>query len=156
MVISYRDLLEVFWNSHSATALPYSSQYKSIIFYHNDEQKALAEETRVNLQASLNRQVYTEIVPARMFYQAENYHQKYYLRQIPQLETEFLLKYPDIDDFVGSTAVARVNGYAAGFGTIENLDEELESFGLSEKGQEIIKSLAERGLTPACPVSTTP
>lgn len=154
-MISYRDLLDVFWNSHSPTAIPYSSQYKSIIFYYNDEQKALAEETRDNLQSSLNRQVYTEIVPAGAFYQAEDYHQKYYLRQIPQLETEFLLKYPDINDFVNSTAVARVNGYAAGFGTTENMDKELALLGFSEKGQEIIKNLARQGLTPACPVSTT-
>jgi peptide-methionine (S)-S-oxide reductase len=135
--------------------MPYSSQYKSIIFYHNDEQKALAEETRDNLQSSLNRQVYTEIVPAGAFYPAEDYHQKYYLRQIPQLEAEFLRKYPDINDFVNSTAVARVNGYVAGFGTIEDLDKELVSLGLSEKGQEILKNLARQGLTPACPVSAT-
>jgi len=154
-VISYGDLLDVFWYSHSPTAMPFSDQYKSVIFYHDDEQKALAEETRDNLQTSLNRQVFTEIVPARMFYIAEDYHQKYYLRGIPRLEAEFMAKYPDANDFVNSTAVARANGYAGGFGTPEAMEEELASLGLSAESEEIIRDLAERGLTPACPVPTS-
>ena len=136
--------------------MPWSDQYKSVIFYHNDEQKALAEETRDNLQASLNRQVFTEIVPAGTFYLAEDYHQKYYLRGIPRLETEFMAKYPDINDFVNSTAVTRANGYAGSFGTPEDLQEELGLLGLSAESQEIIRDIAEQGLAPACPVSLTP
>lgn len=155
-MISYRDLLEVFWYSHDPTAVSYSDQYKSIIFYHDDEQKRLAEETRDELEASLNRTVYTEIVPARMFYLAEDYHQKYYLRQVSQLEAEFLLKYPDINDFVNSTAAARVNGYVAGFGTTEDLDKELASLGLSPESQELIRGLAKKGLTPACSIRPSP
>jgi hypothetical protein len=137
--------------------MPFSDQYKSVIFYHNDEQKALAEEARDNLQASLNRQVFTEIVPAGIFYPAEDYHQKYYLRGIPRLEAEFMAKYPDITEFTLSTAVARANGYAGGFGTPGVLQEELGLLGLSPEGEEIIRQLAEgQGLTPACPVSATP
>ena len=154
-MISYRDLLEVFWYSHSPTDIPYSDQYKAVIFYHNDEQKALAEETRDSLQASLNRQIFTEITPAGIFYPAEDYHQKYYLRGIPQLEAEVMAKYPDIDDFTLSTAVARANGYAGGFGTPEVLEEELGLLGLSPESEDIIRQLAERrGIIPACPVST--
>ena len=152
-MISYHDLLDVFWYSHSPTAIPYSDQYKSVIFYHNDEQKALAEETRDNLQASLNTQVFTEIVPAVIFYPAEDYHQKYYLQGIPRLDAEFMAKYPDINDFTLSTAVARANGYVGGFGTPEALEEELGLLGLSAEGEEIIRDLAEDGLTQACPAS---
>lgn len=156
-VISYRDLLDVFWYSHSPTAMPYSYQYKSIIFYHNDEQKALAEESKNNIQAGLGRQVYTEIVPAGTFYPAEDYHQKYYLRGIPRLEAELEAKYPDITEFSLSTAVARANGYAGGFGTPEVLREELGLMGLSPEGEAIIKQLVERrGIIPACPASVTP
>ncbi len=154
-MISYRDLLDVFWYSHTPTTMPWSDQYKSVIFYHNDEQKALAEESRDNLQASMNGQIFTEIVPAGIFYPAEDYHQKYYLRGIPRLEAEFEAKYPDINDFTLSTAVARANGYAGGFGTPEVLQEELGLLGLSPEGEEIIKQIAERrGIIPACPVST--
>ena len=152
-MISYHDLLDVFWYSHSPTAIPYSDQYKSVIFYHDDEQKALAEESRDNLQASLNTQIFIEIVPAVIFYPAEDYHQKYYLQGIPRLDAEFMAKYPDINDFTLSTAVARANGYVGGFGTPEALEEELGLLGLSAEGEEIIRDLAEDGLTQACPAS---
>jgi len=124
----------------------------SIIFYHNEEQKRLAIETRDNLEAELQTTVFTEIVPATTFYQAENYHQKYYLQQIPKLTSEFKSIYPDFNDFVNSTAVARANGYAGGYGTPDTLQEELKSLGLSPEGESIVLEIAEHGLTPACPV----
>lgn len=153
-MISYRELLDVFWYNHIPTTIPYSAQYKNIVFYHDDEQKALAEETRNNLQASLGRQILTEIVPAGEFYPAEDYHQKYYLQGMGNLEAEFIAKYPEFNDYVSSTAVARANGYVGGFGTPEVLEEELGLMGLSPEGEEIIRQLVEqRGLIPACPVS---
>ncbi len=156
-MISYRDLLDVFWYSHTPTVIPFSDQYKYVIFYHNDEQKALAEETRDNLQKNLNGRIYTEIIPADTFYPAEEYHQKYYLQGIGKLEAEFMAKYPDFNDYVGSTAVARANGYAGGFGTPEVLEEELGLMGLSPEGEDLIKQLVDRrGMIPACPVTPTP
>lgn len=150
-VISYAELLAVFWYSHSPIYPSGTSQYKSIIFYHNEEQQRLAEESRNALEASLGRTVYTEIIPADIFYPAEDYHQKYYLRQEKQLLAEFQLKYPDIDDFTASTAVARVNGYAGGYGTPEDLERELPLLGLSPASEEIIRELAGHGLSSACP-----
>jgi peptide-methionine (S)-S-oxide reductase len=151
-VISYQDLLEVFWQSHNPAAVPYSSQYMSIIFYYDEEQKRLAEETKANLEETTGRKMYTEIVPAGEFYPAEDYHQKYALRQYPVLVSEMEAIYPDPEDFVNSTAVARLNGYAGGYGNANSLEEELELLGLSEKGQEIVREIAGRGLTLACPV----
>lgn len=137
--------------------MPMSAQYKYIIFYHNNEQKALAEETRDNLQKSLNGQIFTEIIPADTFYLAEEYHQKYYLQGITKLEAELMAKYPDFNDYVGSTAVARANGYAGGFGTHEVLEEELGLMGLSPEGEDLIRQLVERrGMIPACPVAPIP
>ena len=156
-MISYRDLLDVFWYSHTPTVIPGSDQYKHVVFYHNDAQKALAEQTRDSLQTSLDKQVFTEIVPAGIFYPAEDYHQKYALQGITTLEAEFMAKYPDFTDYIGSTAVARANGYAGGFGTPEVLDEELGLMGLSPEGEDIIKRLVEkRGIIPACPVTPIP
>ena len=151
-VISYQDLLEVFWQSHNPAAMPYSDQYKSVVFYHDDEQKRLAEETRDSLEETTGRTIYTEIVPARAFYSAEGYHQKYALYRFRDLVNEMKAIYPDLEDFVSSTAVARLNGYAGGYGDIENLEEELELLGLSEKAKETVREIAERGLTLACPV----
>lgn len=129
--ISYGELLDVFWASHSPVSRPWSLQYASIIFYHNDEQKRLAEETREREVARLGAPIYTEIRPFSEFYLAEDYHQKYRLRGEPGLLQEFRAIYPDLQDFVDSTAVARANGYAGGHGTLATLEEELDSLGLS-------------------------
>jgi peptide-methionine (S)-S-oxide reductase len=134
--ISYGELLDVFWSSHNPAGRPWSRQYMSIIFYHNDEQRKLAVATRDREAARIQGQIFTEIVPASEFYPAEAYHQKYRLRQVPDLMKEFSAMYPDDGDFVASTAAARVNGYLAGHGTCEGLQEELSSLGLSPEGGE--------------------
>ena len=150
--ISYNDLLDVFWRSHSPTSYPYSQQYKSIIFYHDEEQKRQAIESRDKLEAELGRKIVTEVRPAATFYLAEDYHQKYYLRHYSELTREFATIYPDINDFVTSTAVTRVNGYAGGYGTQQSLDRELENLGLSKQGKEKVLEIASSGLTSVCKV----
>ena len=86
-VISYSDLLEVFWKSHDPTTLnrqgaDSGTQYRSVIFYHNAEQKALAEKYKAELNKTnaFGKKVVTAIDPAKPFYVAENYHQDYYLK----------------------------------------------------------------------------
>ena len=134
--ISYEDLLAIFWDSHNPANPPFSRQYKSIIFYHNEEQKKLALETKARVEAELNASVLTEIIPASEFYLAEAYHQKYYLQGVPQFKQEFDAIYPDINDFIASTSVARVNGYLGGNGTVASLQAEIESFGLSPQARQ--------------------
>jgi len=134
--VSYAELLDVFWNSHSPTSRPWSRQYMAIIFYHTDEQKRLAMETRDREAARTDAKIFTEIVPFSGFYLAEDYHQKYRLQQVPELMQEFEDMYLDADDFVNSTAAARVNGYLGGHGTFEGLQAEIDSLGLSPAGRE--------------------
>jgi peptide-methionine (S)-S-oxide reductase len=83
--ISYEQLVEVFWKIHNPTTknrqgFDVGSQYRSVIFYHSEEQKRIAELSREKLQNSgkLPDKIVTEIVPAQEFYKAEEYHQKYY------------------------------------------------------------------------------
>ena len=83
--ISYDQLLEVFWQVHDPTTLnrqgaDVGTQYRSAIFYHNDEQKQLAEKYKAELDKSgaFNNPIVTEISPYTKFYTAENYHQEYY------------------------------------------------------------------------------
>lgn len=148
--ISYEELLAVFWDSHNPVVQPWSRQYMSIVFYHNEEQKNLALETKQREEARLGRKIFTEIVPFSEFYLAEEYHQKYYLRQEPDLMKEFSIIYPVAEDFIFSTAAARVNGYVSGYGTLATLQEELSSLGLSEAGRNRLLQIANRGLVPAC------
>jgi peptide-methionine (S)-S-oxide reductase len=142
--ISYEKLLEIFWASHSPTQRSWSKQYKAAVFYHNEEQKRLAMETRDREAAKRKSTIATEILPATTFYRAEAYHQKYRLRQDRDLMKEFGVIYPSDTDFVNSTAAARVNGYLDGYGTLESLQEELDALGLSPEASkrlvEIVKN----------------
>ena len=147
--ITYEDLLDVFWDSHSPTYPPYSTQYKSAIFYHNEEQKKLSIETKEQ-QELRGLTIYTEIVPYSRFYLAEDYHQKYALRGVWDIVGELLAIYPDLEDFVNSTAVTRLNGYSGGYGDVEELRKNLDDFGLSESAKQRLLSIADRGLRPGC------
>lgn len=142
--ISYQDLLDIFWASHTPTAKPYARQYTPVVFYHNQEQKRLAIQIRDREAARAQGPIYTEILPASKFYQAEDYHQKYWLRHQLDLMREFRAIYPDDVDIIASTAAARANGYAAGYGTIEGLQAELDSLGLSPEANRKLLAMVQR------------
>ncbi|MCK9151695.1 peptide-methionine (S)-S-oxide reductase MsrA [Methanobacterium alcaliphilum] len=83
-IISYKDLLNVFWKIHDPTTLnrqgpDIGTQYRSVIFYHNLEQKELAEKSKKTLQKSgkYKNDIVTTIEEAMTFYRAEEYHQQY-------------------------------------------------------------------------------
>lgn len=83
-VISYDKLLEVFWSGHNPTTMnrqgpDIGTQYRSVIFYHNDGQKLAAEKSKNALEASnkWRNPLVTAIEPAKTFYVAEDYHQQY-------------------------------------------------------------------------------
>lgn len=83
--ISFDELLEVFWKTHDPTTLnrqgaDVGTQYRSAIFYHDQKQKALAEEYKKKLDQSgaFSRPIVTEITPYKSFYKAEDYHQNFF------------------------------------------------------------------------------
>ena len=116
----------------------------SAIFYHSDEQKKLALETRAFEEKQRNNKIQTEIVPFSQFYLAEDYHQKYQLRRQSDLMREFKAMYTRNIDFINSTAAARVNGYIGGHGTPEAVKATIESLGLSTAGQERLLAISNR------------
>ena len=137
--ISYDELLAVFWDSHAATQRSFSRQYASLILYHDDEQRRLAEESKTREQERVGR-IYTEIVPVGTFYQAEQYHQKYYLTANQALILTLRGIYPSDQQFVDSTVVARLNGYAGGHGSEVDVQQELVRLGLSkEQSVELVQ-----------------
>lgn len=83
--ISYSELLQVFWNNHDPTSLnrqgpDVGNQYRSAIFFHDEEQKKIAQKSKEELEKSgkFQKRIVTEIIPAPKFYKAEEYHQKYF------------------------------------------------------------------------------
>ena len=84
-VISYSKLLEFFWHTHDPTTLnrqgnDIGTQYRSAIFYHDEEQKEIAEKSKKEMEDNhiFENPIVTEIVPLVKFYPAEKYHERYY------------------------------------------------------------------------------
>lgn len=90
-LISYRDLLDVFFTIHDPTTLnrqgnDMGTQYRSVIFYHTDEQRMIAEQTMIELNTAKqwHAPIVTELKPYAIFYAAEEYHQEYFKRHPEQ------------------------------------------------------------------------
>ena len=80
--VSYEQLLQVFWRKHDPTQLnrqgwDIGDNYRSVVFVHDEEQRAAAEASKQAEQANLPRPIVTQIEPAQTFYEAEDYHQQY-------------------------------------------------------------------------------
>jgi len=139
--ISYEELLTVFFGSHDCSISGAPAQYKSVIFYHDQEQESLARQAKDDREASSGAEVQTDIEEAGVFYLAEDYHQKYALQGNQLFLRDFQVMYSDFSDVVDSTAAARVNGYLYGYGSKEKLLGEIDSFGLSKESKERLLAL---------------
>lgn len=103
--ITYDELLEIFWKTHDPTTLnrqgnDVGTQYRSVVYYHDDEQKELAESYKDKLNASgaYSDPVVTEISPLDKFYPAEDYHQNYYKNNPGQGYCSFVVR-PKVEKF---------------------------------------------------------
>lgn len=104
-VVSYAELLEVYWKTHDPTTPnrqgdDVGTQYRSAIFYHSEEQKRLAEHYRRELDSSgaFDAPIVTEIVPFQQFYKAEEYHQNYFNDHGTQPYCLFIIR-PKLEKF---------------------------------------------------------
>ena len=141
--ISYEALLNIFWRGGRHSRRSWGKQYMTAVFTHTPEQKQMAQITKAQ-QERARGQIHTPILPLETFYLAEDYHQKYSLRGTPALEAEFRTIYPELMNFVNSTAVARANGFLGGYGEWEVLQAEIDGYGLSEQGRLQLRNLANR------------
>ncbi|PKQ62248.1 peptide-methionine (S)-S-oxide reductase [Labilibaculum filiforme] len=98
-IISFKELLEVFWHVHNPTTLnrqgaDVGTQYRSVIFYNNDEQKELSEaiKKKLNESGAWDDPVITEITASSTFYPAENYHQDYFNNNTSQTYCTLVIK----------------------------------------------------------------
>jgi peptide-methionine (S)-S-oxide reductase len=103
--VTFDELLEVFWQTHDPTTLnrqgnDIGTQYRSVVFYHNQEQKQKAEKYKAELNKSgaFSDPIVTEIAPASAFYVAEDYHQNYYNNNGSQPYCYFVIR-PKMEKF---------------------------------------------------------
>ncbi len=140
-VITYGELLDIFWKGHDPTRSSWSSQYMAAVFYRDEDQKREILTSIERLETTLGK-VATKVLPYSRFHLAEDYHQKYSLKNDRDLLREFRQVYSD-KEITDSTAAARVNGYLTGNGSQETLRKEIDRLGLSEEGKKrLLESLS--------------
>lgn len=145
-VTTYRDLLKIFWENHDSTSCS-KRQYMSAIFYNDDEQRQLAEETKKEFQKKVSRSITTKIMPLEKFYDAEEYHQKYWLKKFPWLLNSLDI---DLDHITDSHICTRLNGYIAGFGDMKEFEKEWPKLGMIETQAQYVRKEAARFDRSAC------
>lgn len=142
-LVTYQQLLETFWQSHDSFAIAASPQYRSVIFVHNESQLDTAHASLNVATAGSGARPQTEIVPFERMTRAENYHQKYRLQALARARTvreELLDRCGTFNAFVDSTVAARINGYIAGWGSREKLEQQIGAFGLSEMAKAELRA----------------
>jgi peptide-methionine (S)-S-oxide reductase len=104
-VVTYESLLEIFWNTHDPTTLnkqgaDEGTQYRSVVFYHDEDQKKIAEDYKTQLAKSgvFKKPIVTEITAAEKFYKAEGYHQNYYALNPDQGYCQLVIR-PKVEKF---------------------------------------------------------
>ena len=138
-VVSYEELLELFWNSHNPCAKTYGKQYRSLILYHSKKQLRVARKSMKQKSG-----IQTVLQPLKKFTLAEDYHQKYYLRQTQPFAGEMLSHYPKPRHFRDSPAASRLNGYLGGHGSRTQVSRDAERLGLSPTAQRVLKARYSR------------
>jgi peptide methionine sulfoxide reductase MsrA len=139
--ITYSQLLQVFFSSHNPTWPSPIRQYASAVMVHDEEQERLATEAIKDASERYGKKISTQLLPYAGFTRAEDYHQKYYLRNTVALMNQYKNRFPSEESFTDSTAVARVNGYIGGNGTKEQLEREKEELGVSGEAVEALKGI---------------
>lgn len=137
--ISYEALLGLYFASHNPRRPAIKRQYASVIFYHGSEQREVAHAEAARVADELGENISTDIVEAPTFWRAEDRHQKYRLQRLGEVFEEYRERFDTFDDLVDSTAVARANGYAAGYGDAAKFADDAPQLGLSDHALQQIK-----------------
>ncbi|XP_062699414.1 peptide methionine sulfoxide reductase-like isoform X1 [Aedes albopictus] len=137
--ISYKQLLEMFWNNHEYRASArLKREYMSMIMYHSEEHRQQAEASKVEQQAKEGDEVVvTEIVPESHLYPAANHNQKYRLQGHEDLAKGLDLT-PEL--LQTSHVAARLNGYLVGVGGLDQFEAEVGKLGLTEEQAQYVRN----------------
>lgn len=138
--ITYEDLLNEFWKSHSGKKHGYRGrQYMSLLVCFDNSQKEKALSVKQKWEEIKGHKIETEINTEKPFFPAEDYHQKYYLKQYKSALEKLSELYPSHKDLVHSTLAARLNGFVKGFGSISGIKKEISQSDGSDSEKERLK-----------------
>lgn len=140
-LISYEEILEIFWNSHDAAKdRSYKGrQYLSILIVHSNAQLEAAEKVKRTWEERHEKNIETEILYDLPFYQAEDRHQKYYLKRFDKAMESILPLFPDHTSFVHATIAARLNGFVRENGRLNDIKAELSDWQLSSEAESVLR-----------------
>ena len=150
-VLTYEDLLTIFWSAHRCDQINTSRQYMNAVFYHDETQKKAAEKS---LAAAAAKQrvkrsdVGTTILPVGKFTYAEDYHQKYYLTQFPEIRALLVKTYKSEKELADSTVATRLNAYL-GNGMKRDWKvflKEIPEYGLAKEWETALTEVGEKML----------
>ncbi|KAH7646098.1 methionine sulfoxide reductase A [Dermatophagoides farinae] len=139
--IKFEEILELFMKSHDPT-IKHKRQYMSAIFYRNADEKNCIEQFLELKKSYYSSPIVTGIVQLDEFTNAENYHQKYFLRKHPSIMQETDLQ--DDSKLITSPLAAKLNGICAGFGAIDYINEQ-DKAKLSQKTANLLETFIKNG-----------
>ncbi|MGM0896295.1 MAG: peptide-methionine (S)-S-oxide reductase MsrA [Bacillota bacterium] len=140
--ISFEDILREFWSNHYPNRDAYKGrQYISLLFWRSDEQRRVIELVKKEKEQDLNEPVETEIRPFTGFTEAEERHQKYYLKRYPKALEQLAELYPEETLLTDSTFAARLNGFVKGFGSRQQLLAELENWPIPQERRVFLQEI---------------
>ncbi len=140
-VISYERIMRIFFDAHNPTRAPWSRQYKSAVFCDGPEQLAVVQKLVQAIEAQRGAAVQTEVQSQWTFTRAEDYHQKYRLQAHGELMNDLRRYFTDFKDLVDSPTAMRLNSYLGRCLDAEQLNREIDRFGLSERGVRVLRKL---------------
>lgn len=136
-VLSYEEVLRHFWRNHYLNRDEYKGQqYISLLRFHDSEQQAANERVKTEMEEELGEAIETDIAPFTEFTQAEERHQKYYLKRYPKVLDQLSGLYPNPQMLLDSTFAARLNGFVKGFGNRESLKQEIGNWEIGEEDRQ--------------------
>ena len=140
--IHFEEIVREFWRSHYPNRDAYKGrQYISLMFWQSEQQKHIIEKLKKEKELELNEPVETEIRPFGSFTEAEERHQKYYLKRYPKALEQLAQLYPDVSLLTQSTFAARLNGFVKGFGSRQRVLEEINEWPISKEHRDVLKQV---------------
>ena len=140
-LLSYEDMVHLYFQFYDATARPFSQRVTPVIYYRNAAEQVIAEDVKLSIENSSEKGIFTVIRPLEVFYLAEEKHQLSYLKQESSLYKEIREIFIEDDALLLSILASKLNGFIAGYGSETDLTYVLKGSGLSDASLDRLKTI---------------